>query len=65
MVVHHAKLLENTNKLLLLEGGRISAFGPRDEVLAGLSSKEQEERAASKSARPDPTLVQNPVPKQP
>jgi PrtD family type I secretion system ABC transporter len=65
MVVHHAKLLENTDKLLLLEGGRISAFGPRDEVLAGLSRNEQEERAPSKSAMPDPTLVQNPVPKQP
>ena len=65
MVVHHAKMLENTNKLLLLEEGRISAFGPRDEVLARLSKNEQEERAPSKSAMPEPTLVRNPAPKQP
>jgi ABC-type protease/lipase transport system fused ATPase/permease subunit len=63
MVVHHTKLLENTDKLLLLEEGRIRAFGPRDEVLARLGGNEQEERAQSKSPMPEPTLVQDPAPK--
>jgi ABC-type protease/lipase transport system fused ATPase/permease subunit len=63
MVVHHAKMLENTDKLLLIEEGRISSFGPRDEVLARLSQGEQAQRARSKSAAADPSLVQNPTPK--
>ncbi|UCH40538.1 MAG: type I secretion system permease/ATPase [Gammaproteobacteria bacterium] len=46
MVVHHARVLENTDKLMLIEEGRIAAFGPRDEVLARLGGNDRAEPAA-------------------
>jgi PrtD family type I secretion system ABC transporter len=38
MVAHHASMLNNVDKLLLLRDGRVEAFGPRNDVLKHLNS---------------------------
>ncbi len=56
MVVHHATMLENADKLLILREGKMDAFGPRNEVLAHMNRSEPAQRA-----RPKPTAVQTPA----
>jgi PrtD family type I secretion system ABC transporter len=45
IVAHHASMLGGVNKLLVLNEGRVSAYGPKNEVLAHLSSGERAEPA--------------------
>jgi PrtD family type I secretion system ABC transporter len=42
IVAHHANMLADVDKLLVLAGGRVTAFGPRSEVLAHLSVERTE-----------------------
>lgn len=43
IVAHHANMLGGADKILALNEGRVSAFGPRSEVLAHLGSGERAE----------------------
>jgi PrtD family type I secretion system ABC transporter len=57
VVAHHASMLENVDKLLLLRDGRAEAFGPRNDVLAHLNSG-----GAIETSRPGgPATVPTPV----
>ena len=46
IVAHHAAMLSGVDKMLVLNEGRVSAFGPKKEVLAHLSSGERAEPAS-------------------
>ena len=65
MVVHHANLLQQVDKLALIREGRLMAFGPRNDVLAHMSREDGNERpagpAAQAAARAAPLPVLTPV----
>jgi len=57
MVAHQANMLESVDKLLVLQEGKVNAFGPRNEVIAQLQRGEAPQRA-----QPRPAPVPSPVP---
>jgi PrtD family type I secretion system ABC transporter len=58
IVAHHASMLGGVDKILVLNEGRVSAFGPKTEVMAHLSSGERAEPARPQ-ARPRATESQS------
>jgi ATP-binding cassette subfamily C protein/ATP-binding cassette subfamily C exporter for protease/lipase/ATP-binding cassette subfamily C protein EexD len=52
MVVHHASMIKEVDKLLLLREGGVEAFGPRKDVLAHLSSGAPADAPESGTRRP-------------
>jgi len=54
IVAHHASMLAGVDKLLALNEGRITAYGPKNEVLAHLSKGEQR----AEPAMPKPAKAQ-------
>ena len=57
IISHRVSALANVTKLLVLNEGQVSMFGPRDEVLAKLKAGAQPPAAAKPQARPAPTVV--------
>ena len=58
-ITHRTTLLGAADKLLVLNDGQVAAFGPRDEVLAGLKKANEQARAQQeqRAAPPRPTVV--------
>ena len=50
IVVHQASMLEHVDKILVLRDGKVDAFGPKNDVIAALSS-------SKKTSRVDPPRV--------
>jgi PrtD family type I secretion system ABC transporter len=51
IVAHHASMLGGVDKLLVLNEGRMSAYGPKNEVLTHLGSGERAEPASPPPAK--------------
>ncbi len=56
MVTHRTNLVKHADKLLVLEGGRVKHYGPKDQVLAALNASAAQE---IKRAGPQLTPVAN------
>jgi PrtD family type I secretion system ABC transporter len=52
IVAHHASMLGGVDKVLVLNEGRVSAFGPKNEVLVHLSSGERAEPRSQPGPKP-------------
>jgi ATP-binding cassette subfamily C protein len=52
IVAHRTGVLASTDKLVVLREGAVELFGPRDEVVAKLSQREQALPARPPSAQP-------------
>ncbi|MDZ4791865.1 MAG: ATP-binding cassette domain-containing protein [Hyphomicrobiales bacterium] len=50
LIAHHTSILGVCDKLLVLQNGRVEAFGPRDQVLAQLTRPASKESTADKAA---------------
>ena len=53
-ITHRTTLLAAADKLLVLNEGQVAAFGPRDEVLAGLKKANEQARAQQEQRAPPP-----------
>jgi len=54
IVAHRPNAVALCNKLLMLEGGRVRAFGPRDEVMAKVAPSQSQKLAAKTKASVTP-----------
>lgn len=59
VISHRRAILPVCDKLLLLQEGKVAAFGPRDEVLASL--RKAAEQAASRTASPTASQTASPT----
>ncbi|MBC8049936.1 MAG: type I secretion system permease/ATPase, partial [Chitinophagales bacterium] len=50
LIAHHTSILGVCDKLLVLQNGRVEAFGARDHVLAQLTRPASKESTADKAA---------------
>ena len=50
VVTHKSSMLRLVNKIMIVEGGRIFAYGPREEVLRHLASAEPAARQSAAEA---------------
>jgi ATP-binding cassette subfamily C protein len=51
MIAHRPKSIGQCNKLLMLDNGRMRAFGPRDEVLAEVAPANVRQRASQQGGK--------------
>lgn len=63
-ISHRTTLLPAADKLLILNDGQVGAFGPRDEVLAGLQKANEQARAQmqARQTKATPNSMQNTIP---
>ena len=50
LITHRPALLQISDAILVLQGGRVALFGPRDEVLAAMSGKPAQGSLARQAA---------------
>lgn len=67
IVAHRPSALNATDKLIVLNGGRVSQFGPRDEILSHLRQGHPgtQTRSAASGPRTDRTISQTGTPSGP